>query len=349
MRFRQLAAALAVSTCALGATAAQAGVTDINNALDAMSYYNLIVRGDVTTTSEVEGRGFVGGSLKGQATQFNLDNLSGYGLTVVGDTVGGKKNTWGDIQVGGNVSSGVEFQSAGAQVLTYGGTLSNTNVNNPDTAVKVVGLQSTLAAERNELFGDPSVSGDTGDFGELSTYLKNLAVTDSTSLTGNNLTFNATSGGDVAVFSIANLTTALGATSDLKFTFPADYDLVVINVAGTNITLPGGFNFNGPGSLGTKVIWNFYEATSLDFGSKAFYGSVLAPTAQATIGNFIEGTAVFAGLTANGEIHTPGLTTYRVPPPPPTTVVPEPGAWALMILGFGAAGSMIRRRRALFA
>ena len=29
--------------------------------------------------------------------------------------------------------------------------------------------------------------------------------------------------------------------------------------------------------------------------------------------------------------------------------VPEPGAWALMILGFGAAGSMLRRRRAALA
>jgi hypothetical protein len=29
------------------------------------------------------------------------------------------------------------------------------------------------------------------------------------------------------------------------------------------------------------------------------------------------------------------------------TLVPEPGAWALMIFGFGAAGSMLRRRRAL--
>jgi hypothetical protein len=27
------------------------------------------------------------------------------------------------------------------------------------------------------------------------------------------------------------------------------------------------------------------------------------------------------------------------------TAVPEPGAWALMILGFGAAGAMLRRRR----
>lgn len=29
--------------------------------------------------------------------------------------------------------------------------------------------------------------------------------------------------------------------------------------------------------------------------------------------------------------------------------IPEPGAWALMILGFGAAGTMLRRRRALLA
>ena len=31
------------------------------------------------------------------------------------------------------------------------------------------------------------------------------------------------------------------------------------------------------------------------------------------------------------------------------TAVPEPAAWALMILGFGAAGAVLRRRRAAFA
>ncbi|WP_068876218.1 MULTISPECIES: choice-of-anchor A family protein [unclassified Phenylobacterium] len=336
MRIRLLAASTAAIV--LGATAAQAGVTELNAALDSMSYYNLIVKGDVTTTSEVEGRGFVGGALKGQATQFNMDNLSGTGLTVVGNVEGGKKNTWGDIKVGGNVASGVEFQSAGAQVLSYGGTLSNTNVNSPDTAVQVAGLGATLAAERDTMFAN---------LDELSLYLKNLDSTDTTTLDGSNLKFDAGAGSGVAVFSIDNLSAALATTSDLKFVFPTDYDMVVINVAGANISLPGGFNFNGPANLGTKVIWNFYEATTLDFGSKAWYGSVLATHAQATIGNFIEGTAVFAGLTANGEIHTPGFTNYDIPPP--STVVPEPATWAMMILGFGAIGSAIRRRRTAIA
>ncbi|PZQ56033.1 MAG: hypothetical protein DI570_21305, partial [Phenylobacterium zucineum] len=54
-----------------------------------------------------------------------------------------------------------------------------------------------------------------------------------------------------------------------------------------------------------------------------------------------------------------GLTEVVLPPGPPPpgppvtetpgTVVPEPSAWALMILGFGAVGVGLRRRRAITA
>ncbi len=37
------------------------------------------------------------------------------------------------------------------------------------------------------------------------------------------------------------------------------------------------------------------------------------------------------------------------PPPPPPTGVPEPATWAMMIIGFGAAGSMLRRRKTIIA
>lgn len=37
------------------------------------------------------------------------------------------------------------------------------------------------------------------------------------------------------------------------------------------------------------------------------------------------------------------------PPPPPMPGVPEPATWAMMILGFGAAGGMLRARRRVAA
>ena len=101
-------------------------------------------------------------------------------------------------------------------------------------------------------------------------------------------------------------------------------------------------NFIGNNSgLGEHVIWNFYEAQTIDFGSNSFYGSVLAPYAAGKIGNFIEGSAVFGSLEQNGEIHLGGyggkLEVLR-------SAVPEPATWAMMIIGFGLIGSTIRRR-----
>ena len=42
-----------------------------------------------------------------------------------------------------------------------------------------------------------------------------------------------------------------------------------------------------------------------------------------------------------------GITTLVTPPTPPTSVpgVPEPATWAMMIIGFGLLGGLLRRRR----
>lgn len=334
MSFSKLAALAVASATVLAAGAAQAGVTEMNLALDAMGQYNLIVRGNLNSaSSEVEGRTFVGGSVLGNASNYNLDNLPGAGLTVVGNVEGGKKNVSGDIAIGGNVSSGVEFQQGGAQVLSYGGTLSNTNVNLPDTAVQVPGLGADLAAQRDAMFGNLI---------ELSTYLASLETTDTVQFVNSDAIFNATSGGDIAVFSINDFSQF--QNKSVQFAFPTNYDLVVVNVLSTNsLATAGGMNFNGPSGLGTKVIWNFAGLSNGDTlaFNNSWYGSVLAPGAIVSNNNFIEGTLVASVFNQSGEVHTPNFGGFRF------NAVPEPETWTMMILGFGAAGAMMRLRRRL--
>lgn len=329
MSFKSLAAVAAAFAFTASASGAYAGAAELNAGLDYMREYNLIVLGDLTSSSEVEGRAFVGGSVFGNASNYNINGLSGTGLTVVGDVEGGKKNVRGDIQVGGDVDSGVEFQSPGAQQLSYGGTLSNTNVNSPDTAVQVGGLGTTLADQASTM---------SADLTELSAYLSTLTTTEAFTVNSNNVAFNANvSSDDIAVFSLSDL--SIFTNRYVDFTFPTTYDLVVVNVSGTDVSFPNGFNFNGPSGLGTKVIWNFYEATTLNLGT-SFYGSVLAPNAVVTTSNFVEGTLVAKTLNQNGEVHLSNLGgTYTVPG------VPEPATWALMIGGFGLAGASLRSRR----
>mgnify|MGYP006175323757 CR=1 FL=1 len=78
---------------------------------------------------------------------------------------------------------------------------------------------------------------------------------------GSNVYFDAVSAGDIAVFSIADL--SLFQNKSVQFAAPTNYSLVVINVLSTNsLTTPGGMNFNGPTGLGTKVIWTFAGLTA---------------------------------------------------------------------------------------
>ena len=95
------------------------------------------------------------------------------------------------------------------------------------------------------------------------------------------------------------------------------------------------------------MIWNFYEATSIDLGSKSWYGSVLAPYADLKTGNFIEGSVVARNFAQNGEIHMNNWAgSLTIKAEELQSAVPEPATWAMLILGFGFVGSLLRRRRA---
>ena len=77
---------------------------------------------------------------------------------------------------------------------------------------------------------------------------------------------------------------------------------------------------------------------------------------MSSVSTFIHGEAnnpfYFTTLTTNGtftlgapyQINSISVS-YQVSGPADLGGIPEPGAWALMIVGFGGAGAMLRRRR----
>lgn len=104
----------------------------------------------------------------------------------------------------------------------------------------------------------------------------------------------------------------------------------------------------------SRLFWNYAEATTLDFHGIAMNGSVLAPNAdyigrggvilgQVVVKSFGNASLDNNMTQINQARDGTGLLT------PPTSAAPEPGAWALLILGFAAAGGAIRRRRAFVA
>lgn len=321
---------------------------------DVLRTWNLVVLGDLTSSSEVEGRTFVGGNLNGNSSNYQIQPIAASatgtpGLTVVGDVNGGAKNlnNGSGAIVGGNVNSGLNLNGA-AQTVRVGGSISNTNVNNNTVTA---GLSASDPSFSQNLTQQSSLiqTSMTG----LSTTMSQQAVNSQLTISGNRGTFNAQPDANgVAVFNISSAD--LDRIGEIQFNLNGA-DTAIVNVSGTSISLNDNF-LGGTQNLGEHVIWNFPDAKDLSL-TTAWGGSVLAPGAAATTGNYIQGSAVFGSLVQNGEMHVGTYTgSYNPAPSDPGTStgsstssggtkVPEPGMLGLLA---AAAGGLLfwRRRRA---
>jgi choice-of-anchor A domain-containing protein len=323
-------------TTALALVAATpASATTVIQGIDALHEWNLIVLGNLSSSSEVEGRTFVGGNLSGNSSNYQIrtpaaSSAKTPALTVVGDVTGGTKNLVGGATVGGNVTSGFSLNGS-PQTVLVGGTIANTNVNQNTVKsgqASAAGFTQALIDQRDAL---------TRSLTDLSSGLAALTANSTASIASNRATFNAVAGSNgVAVFSLAG--SDLSKFGEIAFN-RNNADTVIVNVSGKTITLDDNFLGNSD-QLGRNVIWNFAEATDVNL-TTAWRGSVLAPLAKGTTSNYIQGSAVFNSMVQNGEMH---LDTYSANFRP-TAAVPEPRTWMTMLVGFGALGVMLRRRR----
>lgn len=112
---------------------------------------------------------------------------------------------------------------------------------------------------------------------------------------------------------------------------------------GINNNFVGGNPGNGLLAGGTVTGISFIVDTT--FNATDFEAAFLAGY---KVGGDLNAAARFQVVNAGGGSDK---VAGGVPPAPdpPVGIVPEPSTWAMMILGFGGAGAMLRRRRSAFA
>jgi len=121
----------------------------------------------------------------------------------------------------------------------------------------------------------------------------------------------------------------------------------VINVGGKSVSANAGLCAAATTALTTdpsRVIFNFYEANTVTLRNASLCGGVLAPDAVVSPTNATAlGAIVAKGLT--GGAATQGFLNVGVAGTPAAAAVPEPATWATLVLGLGAIGYAMRRRR----
>ncbi len=238
--------------------------------------------------------------------------------------------------------------------LSYTGTQSGTlYLNSGATATKVASLDlptpvSTLGSFAST-FQTPLAA--------LSTQLSGIAANSSTTASPYGaIAFNAAPDATgTAVFGINSSLFSPNSTVTINL---AGATSVIINVnvdscVSTNcaFALPNSLNFINPTGYAATVLWNFVNATSLNFPTE-FGGSVLAPLAAVSNSAPIDGTVVAASFAGSAVIRSrpytgtlPNGAAQGLTPPGSTVRAPEPASLLLISTGLASLAAIRRRRR----
>ncbi len=353
---------LAFRSVAMGA-AALAGLALVKPAyadtvstqqLSLLTQFNAIVLGNLTDSSDINGRAFVGGNLTGSLNVGRQGDVtaSPYNtLTVDGSVNDGaaNANNWvninqGGFSVGGNARNINDNGGVKGTTSTAGGNVGNINLSGG--ALQVGGAKNGNVNNATVTYGaqvstNPVPVSTFATLSTLSKTLSGMATSGSIAMNGNVATFTATPGTTgTAVFDVDASVAALIFSAD-RFQF----DLGTATSAIINVEDAGSItddtNYSG---VAQDLLWNFIGTTNIAF-DREFAGTVLAPDADVTNTSPIDGTLVAANATLNSEIHSAPFTGTLPDGSTPTTPVPEPASAAVVLAGVGML-AVLRRRGA---
>jgi choice-of-anchor A domain-containing protein len=386
-RRRQLPLYLVVSLLAVGPARAQTLTpTQI------LQQFNAVIFGNLSTTSDIEGRAVIGGNLASAQTLYinpgseaastfaaltvygasngggstNINN--GGAITVVGlnsatlqinggssvfiggANSGGINVNGGTATIGINGNNSATVTANGGGTIKINGTSGNINGNGASTTTVDLPSATDLTGNINNAtvnYGPVSLSNSLPNFATtfqtpmttLSTQLESQAANSTVSTANSTVTFNATpNAAGQAVFAISS--SVLTAGNDTIAFNANGATTMIVNVscgsANCSITMPSSDNEQNPTTNASEILWNFYNAGTLNFGSE-FGGSVLAPDATVTNSNPIDGDLIANLFSGGGELHNYPFTGNL------TFAVPEPASIAL--LGISLVGLIAARRR----
>jgi len=339
-RFQSVAilAALALAAPSFAATAPL-------TAKQVLNQLNVVSLNTIDSTSHVDGRTWAGGSVSGGDYGQHLSQApaSSYaGLTAQGAASNLHVNGGGAV-IGGSLANATI--NSGSSVVK--GSASNTNFNGPAYVAGASGWNNFNGGRVTDLTSamqSANAAAGSTNFKQvltsLSTSLNSLSATGSTvAVNGNKAVFNAKANASgVAVFDLESIDENLFKLGEFEFNLHGA-STVIFNTDVKTASIGANFLGGSAQAIGSKAIWNFYNATDLTIGSQ-FGGAVLATGATLTNWQNIEGGVYVKDLVQRGEIHLQAFT-GNVPLMP----VPEPTTVWLLLGGLAVLGARAKQRR----
>ncbi|MFZ4289694.1 choice-of-anchor A family protein [Variovorax sp. HJSM1_2] len=285
----------------------------------------------------------------GLAGEFNLVSLNDFNAS--------NASIQGAVAVGGNfTASGYSINGGNdayaGDALVVGGNLSFKNGSISNGNVAVGGSKTTSGLGFSGVWESGAASVPfaqlAADMANLSTSLSTLGSTGQTAIQWGGMSFTG-SNSAVEVFNVAGADLYSVTYSSLSQL--AAGSTIILNISGD----VAGFKGGTPNAFGNyNVLYNFYEATDLNFDGVGIVGSILAPFATVSGGSGqINGNVVVGAWESNIAINNShGFTTTEVAAfegldrgtadkggntGNVVNSVPEPGSLALMLLAFAAA------------